>query len=108
MECDYPEQRPLPGQIWEAGKIYGNRFCLKLCHSNRSAGRRGLQDYVCIAVHGREKSDLFRHPFFHDAHIQPFLVLADGCGSVFPAGHESPGTFERSNRVGYGFCDSLL
>lgn len=46
--------------------------------------------------------------FFHDAHIQPFLVLADGCGSVFSAGHESPGTFERSNRVGYGFCNSLL
>ena len=49
---------------------------LKLCHTWRTYGGRTLPHYVACAEDWYRASFLFGYTLRHDAHFQPFLVLA--------------------------------
>ena len=88
VEGYYPGRRALYGGLHAVVEIDGFRFCVELCHSGRTAGRRGLPYYGAFKIHRCATGYFHRDTFCHDAHFCPFLVLGDGCRGLLCHGFD--------------------
>ena len=98
----------MSGRFFPIDKIHNNRVRLELRYSCRAIGRRSIQNHVRFTVHGSTQSHFIRYSFFHDAHIQSFLVLANSCCRIFPIGNQWSCSVKYVSDIVYGLCCPFL
>ena len=71
-----------PGKLLVALQDHHIRIRTQLCHPGRTDGRRALPHHVAYAQNRHREGIFIGHPLRHDAHLQPFLVLAAFRGAL--------------------------